>query len=187
MATLPHRERPYLERVRALLPGWAELVLDDSAGCLGLKRQKMLLAARGEYVAVLDDDDDISDNYFKRIKTGINKGVDVVCVSINRHEDGVFKHIQRFGVNNPYKGHQMYAGHFCAVKTVLALKSGYRAIGEGEDADHIMGLQDHIKTALYVKEPLINQYYVSREKEYHKYPGQHQVSWRALSGNKAAV
>lgn len=182
-ATLPSREKPYLNKLKELCHDWAEIIIDDSIGNLGEKRQRMLEAANGEYVSVIDDDDDFSENYFTEIKKGIAKDVDCVCIGIVRYEDGVFKQINRMGLKNPYEGIKSYAGYFSPTKKELALKSGYRSIGKGEDIDHMFGLIPLLKTAHYVSEPLINQYYVTREKEYDKYPNFLDVEQRVICGS----
>jgi glycosyltransferase involved in cell wall biosynthesis len=49
----------------------------DGGGSIGYKRQLGLLAAKGEYVCWLDDDDDISPDYVETLVRLCNKGADV--------------------------------------------------------------------------------------------------------------
>lgn len=180
MASLPSRRKKYLDKLIKNCPDWAEIILDENEGCLGFKRNEMLKNAKGYYVAVLDDDDEPLDNYFSDIKKGIELGVDAVCISLNRFEDGKFIQVNRFGFKNPFDGVKTGTGHFCPVKKELALKSGYRNLGNGEDHDHIKGLQPYLKTAYYVENPVINQFYEHKKKEYNKYPSLKQSTPRVL-------
>ena len=64
------------------------LVLSDNRQrSIGAKRQALLDIARGQYIAFVDDDDDISDNYVTELLTAANSGADVItflqCATYN--------------------------------------------------------------------------------------------------------
>ena len=55
------------------------LVLSDNrTRSIGAKRQALLDIARGQYIAFVDDDDDISDNYVTELLTAAASGADVI-------------------------------------------------------------------------------------------------------------
>lgn len=169
-ATMPHRPKPFLERIKKLMPEWCELLIDDDPDiCLGLKRNNMLRKANGKYIAVIDDDDDITDDYFTEIKLGIDKGVDSIGIMIERNVANK-KIIQKCGMYHPTMADEvLWMGHFSPVKTELARKATYRDFGMCEDADHVQSLAPLIKTAHYVEHPIYWQYYHFTEKEYNRF------------------
>lgn len=54
---------------------------DNREMTIGEKRNKLLQSAKGDYVAFIDDDDRIGQNYIKHLLEGINKGVDVCSLT----------------------------------------------------------------------------------------------------------
>jgi len=168
IATLPDRNQDFVNHVKSIAPNWCDVVVAFGLGNLGDKRQKMLEKSNGKYVCIVDDDDLISEDYFDKILIGIEKDVDVICIPVERSVDGVFEKIYHYGELNPLTTQQTIA-HFCPVKKHVALLSGYRSIGMGEDLDFAIGLKDHLKTAHYISEPLYYQKYISREKEYNQF------------------
>ena len=168
-------------------PKWLEVIILSEDICLGDKRQKLLEMAKGDYVAFLDDDDEPTKKYLEEFKKGIDLKVDVVCIGKDRYVDGEFVGTDRFGFLNPYEGEKTGAGHFCAVKRKLALKSGYRSIGRGEDLDHILGLQEHLKNAFYIEPCTLIQRYKQRKKEYDRYPSFFDIEPRILRNSSNEV
>jgi glycosyltransferase involved in cell wall biosynthesis len=74
------------------------VLVDNVKRSIGLKRQALLDAARGEWVTYVDDDDEISDDYVDVILEAVRKaplesGVDVINfpirVTINGEQEGV--------------------------------------------------------------------------------------------------
>lgn len=186
VATLKTRCQKRVEHLKYITPKWVELNIDFGVDCLGLKRQRMLENSKGEYSIVIDDDDEITENYFSELLIGIKKGVDVITVPVERYYNNKLDTINYNGVTNPNKTCD-YVSHFCAIKTNLALKSGYRAIGFGEDLDFCLGLKDILKTAYHIKKPIYKQYYVDRQKEYNKFKSYFDFEPRILTGSKPFV
>lgn len=186
VATLKSRSQKRVEQLKNVIPPWCELQIDFSENCLGDKRQKMLENAKGKYVTVVDDDDEITDHYFNEIFKGMLKNVDVVCVPVSRYVDGVFDKDNHSGRLNPLKTCDLVS-HFCAIKKELALISGYRSIGFCEDLDFCLGLKDILKTAYYIKKPIYKQYFINRHKEYNKFKSFYDVEPRVVTGSLAMV
>ena len=52
--------------------------IDNKKRSIGLKRDTLVQAARGDYIAFVDDDDEISDDYVESILKAIEEGSDVI-------------------------------------------------------------------------------------------------------------
>src|SRR5262252_6316020 len=63
--------------------------LDNRARTVGEKRQALLDMAGGEYIAFVDDDDDVAEDYVDRLLECIqhNRGVDVIAFDLERRLD----------------------------------------------------------------------------------------------------
>lgn len=186
IATLPDREQKFVKKMISIAPKWCEVNIDSSIGNLGDKRNEMVKKSTGKYVCVVDDDDDISEDYFDEILIGIKKDVDVVCISVEKTKDGVYDCTYHYGRFNP-NSTQNLIGHFCPVKREHILQAGYRSIGYGEDFDMSTGLIDILKTAHYISKPLYFQKFITREKEYNLYTDAMDYMPRLLSGKLPLV
>jgi glycosyltransferase involved in cell wall biosynthesis len=121
-------------------------LLDNKKRSIGLKRDALLRAAQGKYVAFVDDDDDISDDYVEQLRNAIyheGKGSDVIVfdqiASINNNQFRV-----RFGIEfeneqaemdpyGQYKDIVRKPFHVCAWKRELAIKYKFPDCSYGED------------------------------------------------------
>jgi len=171
MPTLPSRKRPFLNGIIDLMPSWCSLSIDsDSDISIGLKRQRMLNRVTSKYVVNIDDDDDISSEYFSEIKKGIDLDVDAIGISSVRFTNGEIDYCQKWGIKNPASFERTtILGHLCPVKTSIAKKVGYRDFGEGEDFDHMVRLQEHLHFAYYIQKVIYLNYHNNIKKEYHKH------------------
>jgi glycosyltransferase involved in cell wall biosynthesis len=113
-------------------------LLDNKRRSVGEKRDALLRAARGKYVAYVDDDDWIEYNYVSAILGAVGSNPDVVtfrqqCTVNGR--DGIIE----FGLGNPNEpfaagGYaKRNAWHICAWRRQLAICSGFPPINYGED------------------------------------------------------
>lgn len=66
---------------------------------IGAKRQALVDIARGDYIAFVDDDDDISDDYVASILDSIKAGADVITFRQRAIYNGLESEIV-FGINN---------------------------------------------------------------------------------------
>lgn len=178
VAGLPGWDGSLLTRLFELMPEWCELIIDKRVDIsIGSKRDSMVQRAGGDYICIIDLDDDVTDDYFDTLYEGIRKDVDAVCIAIDRQErkdgDLVRKYIHKFGYKNPHmpEAEQISpAGHFCAIKSNIVKSVGYKDLGRGEDFTHCCELIEHIKTAHYVDHPTYIQFFEDRKKEYDRYP-----------------
>jgi glycosyltransferase involved in cell wall biosynthesis len=56
---------------------------------IGEKRNQLLRAATGDYIAFLDDDDELLEGYFESVLAETDKGADVICYDQEAIVDGV--------------------------------------------------------------------------------------------------
>jgi glycosyltransferase involved in cell wall biosynthesis len=75
------------------------VLCDDKTRSIGAKRQALVDIARGEYIAFVDDDDDISDDYVASLLQAIETGADVITFRQRAIYNGLESEVH-FGVNN---------------------------------------------------------------------------------------
>lgn len=64
-----------LEEQIGELPVEHLVLFDNKRRSIGMKRQALLEAAQGDYIAFVDDDDDVADDYVRQLLDGIEAGV----------------------------------------------------------------------------------------------------------------
>lgn len=72
-----------LERIEGQvgqLPVEVLCLIDNKKRSIGLKREALVQSARGKFVAFVDDDDEISNDYVDRLVTAINEAPDADCI-----------------------------------------------------------------------------------------------------------
>lgn len=153
--TIPARWEYCHRLLRTLLPqirGEPVQVLvdcDDRDVSVGVKRNRMLQAATGQYVCFIDDDDMISSVYVERIVNALynTSGVpDYVTFNVLRSIDDI----------RPAAWAPRMPNHLTPVRTVLARIAGFPDRDYGEDNDYaerLAGLNllagPHINEVLY--------------------------------------
>lgn len=165
------RDNNNLERVKSLLPSWAEIVIIKNQGDkpLGYYRNQAVLQAKGNYIAVVDDDDHIHDNYFTELEKGINKDVDLISVMENQYKDNALIGYSISGCQNPITDGCCQIrgiGHRDAVKRDLVIECGNYDVrySRGEDAELSTRLHKLLKSAHYINTPIYD-YFISMEKK----------------------
>jgi hypothetical protein len=81
------------------LPAEHLVLSDNRSRTIGAKRQSLVDIARGEYIAFVDDDDDVSDDYVASLLTAIQTGADAITF----HQRAIYNGLEsevHFGVNN---------------------------------------------------------------------------------------
>lgn len=157
--TIPGRETQLaaLQAKIAAQPGDIEhLVLcDNRARSIGAKRQALMDIARGDYVAFVDDDDDISDDYVASLLTAIQSGAD--CITF--HQRAIYNGIEsevRFGVKHqdgPFTpgGITLRAPwHVCAWKRDIVTGCQFLETNYGEDLAWCLQARRRIKTGFHI-------------------------------------
>ncbi len=123
------------------------ILLDNKRRTVGEKRDALLRAARGRYIAFVDDDDMISHDYVHLILQKILKDPDVITFRQEATVNNLLGeiHFQLGNENEPFKGvpaipmpltlpvTKRNAWHVCAWRRILAIQSHFPAINYGED------------------------------------------------------
>lgn len=175
ICTIPKR-KDLLDRLVAelrsqiLLSGkMVEILIDNGLGTIGGKRQRLIEKAQGEYVAFIDDDDMVSDDYLKSILYVLETKPDVVgfmgWITTNGRDKTNFKISKDCGYAKTIRGYERFNNHLSPIKKEIALQIGYKDISFGEDYDYALRLTNSglIKTERFISKALYYYQYVSKK------------------------
>lgn len=121
---------------------------------IGAKRNTLLEEASGEYVAFIDDDDYVTQDYIKKVYEACNLGYDCVelrsQIASNDHLNGRIIH---FAVHNDPEPKLLQEdvyiqsiGHLCPVKASIALKARFPELNVGEDLEYSRRIKPLLRT-----------------------------------------
>jgi hypothetical protein len=135
--------------------------LGDNLKCSsGLKRQRLLACAIGKYLAYVDDDDWVSDDYVKEITNAIdNHQVDVITFRQKVNLDGQEAEVNfQLGYEKvePWTGQNMTRPpyHVCVWETMLAKSAQFSDQYYGEDVFWLQQLWPKAKTSHHINKVL---------------------------------
>jgi pterin-4a-carbinolamine dehydratase len=146
------------------------ILLDNKRRTVGEKRDALLRAARGRYVAFVDDDDMISHDYVSLILQATRKDSDVITFRQQAEVNDQVAIIEfKLGnKNEAFEGQSKIenlkskivrrnAWHICAWRRTLAIQSHFPAINYGEDWAFAKPLCDMAETEEHI--PKVLHYY----------------------------
>ncbi len=155
------------------------VLLDNRSKSIAEKRNDLLQAARGKYIAFLDDDDAISKDYMSKILAAIDEYDGVDCISFNQwcSINGEPMNVE-FGIGNPH-GHLWrdedgFLGdikrppyHMCVWRREIAhsetFNPVYGANGQSsEDIDWLLRLYPKVQTEYHIPDALHGYIYNSQ-------------------------
>jgi hypothetical protein len=156
------------------------LVLTDNCSkSIADKRNDLLRASRGRYIAYLDDDDDVADGYFFKLIGCIDSHEFTDCITFKQHclIDGQPMLVD-FGIGNAHGElvRDQFGGfmdikrppyHMCLWKRELALSEDFKAVysvnGQStEDIDWLLRLYPKVQTETHIDAVL--HYYIYNSK-----------------------
>lgn len=162
--TIPGREaqaRALSEKIASQTQDGVEhLILSDNrTRSIGAKRQSLVDIARGQYVAFVDDDDDISDGYVGRILEAIAANPDVVTFQQRAIYNGLestvhFRLGQGDGQFIPGGITKRDAWHVCAWKRAAVDGCQFLENNYGEDLAWCVQARKRAKTEIHIPEIL---------------------------------
>ncbi len=147
---------------------------DNKMRTVGEKRAALLRMAQGKYVAFVDDDDWVSEDYVSSILEAMKSDPDVITFQQTAEVNGVKRNIE-FKLGNPNEAFpaainayadagvvieepiKRNAWHVCAWKRSLAIQSRFPATNYGEDWAYAAPLCAAAKTEEHI--PRVLHYY----------------------------
>lgn len=164
--TLATRTGVLAELLKVLLPqceahGGVEVVGLFNHSPVGVARQALLDAARGEYVSFVDDDNLVEDNYVAAITTAMGTRPDYVAFEHAYYVDGIrqpCRIVTGIGYDGWHSGYDN-AGwqllvrditHINPARRDLALRSRFPPMGTGEDYAYIAGLRPLLRSQVTI-------------------------------------
>lgn len=163
-----------LDRQVGLLPPNTVEVLaltDSKRMILGDKRNRLVRAASGDYVAFVDDDDWVVPGYLARIIDLLRHEPDVVTFPVEVTLDNGPPKPCYYSVHYPDEGecdshYWRWPNHLCAIRRELVLKHPFPAIQFGEDTAFAKAIRSSLKTQLcFLDKPLYCYRYHSEKTE----------------------
>lgn len=117
----------------------------DEIGTIGAKRNRLLQKAKGLYVAFIDDDDRVSNDYIVKIMEGIYKNVDCCSLIGTITDDGVNPRtfVHSLSVTSWFEEGGIYyrpPNHLNCVRTSIARQFDFPEISHGEDKEWSMAI-----------------------------------------------
>lgn len=187
--TIPDRNKSMLNAVQQLqkqsdATGQGKAVeilvlLDNRSKSISEKRNDLLRIARGKYVAFLDDDDAISNEYMEKILKAIDEHDGVDCITFNQwcSLDGEPMDVE-FGVGNPHgqlwRDEDGFLGdikrppyHMCVWRREIAQSEPFRPVygangQSSEDIDWLLRLYPKVQTEHHIPDALHGYIYSSQ-------------------------
>ena len=150
-------------------------LIDNREKTIGQKRNELLVQAQGEYIAFIDDDDLVSDNYIELILEAIKTKPDVVGMHLLMTVDGAntektyhsLKYRSWYHEADPTNpGKLRYfrnPNHLNPVKREYALQVRFPEINNGEDRKYSEELLPFLHTEVYIEQPIYFYLYRSHK------------------------
>jgi len=145
------------------------VVIDNKKRSIGDKRNDLVLAARGKYLAFLDDDDDVAGDFIPELVKGTETDADVIVFNEEARMDGGNPFTVRPGIEYTNEKSRQVNGrwidikrrpwHWCAWKSTIAKTERVPDMGYGEDSLWVERLFPKIKT----------QYRIDKILRYYRY------------------
>lgn len=152
-------------------PSKVELIINDhETDCIGKKRNDLLQSANGEYVVMIDSDDEIDRCYILTILCAIECDAPD-CIGINGTITTNGKDERKWYISKDYKFwftgrngvYYRTPNHISPVRRELALLAGFPEISHGEDHEFSKRLLPYLKTESIITRPLYKYKYVSNK------------------------
>lgn len=160
--------------------GNVEVLYQDGPGSTGAKRNALLAAASGDYVAFVDDDDRVAGDYVPRILDALESGPDVVGMELQMIVNGGRSYrcvhsmaYDRWFEDRDAAGAPIYfrcPNHLNPVRRELALAAGFPDVTVGEDKAYSLALRPLLKTEVMLRAPPVYLYRAGPRRDYTSTP-----------------
>jgi glycosyltransferase involved in cell wall biosynthesis len=132
---------------------------------IGKKRERAIAEATADYVAFIDDDDMVSQNYLGAIMPLLETDPDCVGITVAYYENGQFQNNFRHGLQ--YRGNVGWRGlyrtphHLCPIRREIAASVPFRDVSWGEDFHWAMEVLPKLHTGEFAGvQPIYNYMFV---------------------------
>ncbi len=160
IATMPSRAAQLTNLFKILRPQlnqFTEVLIDDGMDYnIGVKRNKLLSNATGEYIVYIDDDDMIDTQYVNKILRACATSPDCIGISGVITTNG--RNLKQWHISKEfgkwYEKNSVYyrtPNHISPVRRELALQAGFPELCFGEDAEYSKRLLPLLTTEVVVK------------------------------------
>ena len=127
------------------------ILTDNKKMMLGHKRNTMVDIAQGKYIAFVDDDDSIADDYIAQLLKATASDADSIVfkaeVSLNGEPAKICDYSKDHRRDYNHKdGYYRIPNHICCIKRSVSLKSSFPNVLYGEDAGYGKVLLPFLKT-----------------------------------------
>lgn len=153
----------------------AELLLASDAGevSIGQKRQRLLEAARGEFVVFIDDDDTVASDYVARLLDAIrlHPAVDCITFRSQRYCDGTYEADCIYSLENStndgcedrdgVRTYIRWPYHVTPIRRELALQAGFEPLDHREDTGYAERIRPLLRSEVHLPEVLYSYWYRS--------------------------
>lgn len=127
------------------------VLTDNKQIMLGAKRNHMVEIAQGRYIAFVDDDDRLSDDYLAELLKATESDADCIVftamVSMNGEAPKPCYYSKENGADfNKKDAYYRIPNHICCVKKSVSIKSSFPNMLYGEDAGYSKVLFEYLKS-----------------------------------------
>lgn len=134
------------------LPVEVLALTDNRRMTIGAKRNHLVNMASGDYLAFVDDDDQVATNYIERLLAAAQSGTDVLTFHMEYRHNGTKQWTVHHSLRYPLHGRpksgivENTPRHTSAVRRTLAQQISFTDTSYGEDADWAAKLQQAART-----------------------------------------
>lgn len=175
IATMPSRKWKFNRLMNILdsqmpMNGSVQVLWDDSMDYnIGIKRNKLLERADGDYIVYCDDDDLVSKDYIHKILKATVGNPDCIGISgvitTNGKNEKQWHISKDYGTWYEKNGEYLRTpNHISPVKREIALKIKFPEISYGEDAVYSRNIHPHLHTENIVEGNIYTYKYKTRRK-----------------------
>lgn len=142
---------------------------DNKRRSVGAKRNDLLSLARGKYVAFIDDDDWVEDDYVGQILKLTPSNVDVICfdhrVMVDGKQPKLCYYSKDFSYETTATTWKGLPAHTMAWKREIAVRHKFPEINVGEDTGWVAKAVADVKTEAQVGKVLYHYHFQRKESE----------------------
>ncbi len=144
------------------------VLTDNKKMSIGEKRNELIRLAHGDYIAFVDDDDLVSEDYIDElVVAGIQTQVDIICFQsmyfIDGKQDRIMKFSKNFKNSTTKECFFRAANHLMCIRRDLALQVVYKNISYYEDSDWCTRVNPLLKTEHIIEKVLYKYFYSNTE------------------------